>query len=90
MCELDVHTLSMRALTAQQIAAYVAYDQPSGCAGAYKLESRGIALFDRIEADPRTADDTAIVGLPLMLLCELLRRFGVDVLDAGPGPRTRV
>ena len=55
---------------AQQIAA-----------GAYVLERRGIALFERIEADPETADDSAIVGLPLMKLLALLRRFGWDVLN---------
>lgn len=82
--DLDVHTLTMRPLTRAQLAGYVARDRPLDCAGSYRFEARGIALFERIEADPDTADDTAIVGLPLMKLCRLLRRFGVDVLSAGP------
>ena len=78
--DVDVHTLHMRTLSRPSLERYVAHDRPLDCAGAYKLECRGIALFERIEADPTTADDTAIVGLPLMKLLALLRRFGADVL----------
>lgn len=78
---VDVHELTMRALSEEQIAAYVAADAPLDCAGSYVLERRGIALFARIVADPETADDTAVIGLPLMKLCRLLRLFGYDVLD---------
>ncbi len=78
---LDIHRMTMRALSEAQIARYVALDQPLGCAGAYMLERTGAALFERVEADPQTADDTAIVGLPMMKLLMLLRRFGVDPLD---------
>jgi septum formation protein len=77
----DVHVLTMRALSPAAIAAYVRADAPLDCAGSYRLEGRGIALFDRIEADPETADDTAIIGLPLMKLCRLLRSFGYDVIE---------
>ena len=77
---LDIHTLTMRTLDRATIEHYVRHDRPERCAGSYRLESRGIALFEHIEADPDTADDTAIIGLPLMKLCELLRRFGMDVL----------
>ena len=78
--DVDMHTLTMRPLGRAELTRYVAYDRPLDCAGAYKLEGRGIALFERIEADPTTADDTAIIGLPLMKLLALLRRAGVDVL----------
>ena len=80
LVDLDVHTLVMRSLSRAAIERYVAHDMPLDCAGAYKLEQRGIALFERIEADPVTADDTAIIGLPLMKLLGLLRRFDVDLL----------
>jgi septum formation protein len=61
----------MRALDAASIARYVAADRPLDCAGSYKLEARGIALFERLEC----ADHTAIVGLPLVALTlELVRR----------------
>ena len=78
--DVDIHTLEMRALSRAVLERYVAHDSPLDCAGAYKLEERGIALFKRIEADPDTADDTAIVGLPMMKLLALLRRCGLDVL----------
>lgn len=78
---LDTHRMTMRALSEAQIARYVELDQPLGCAGSYMLERTGAALFARVEADPETADDTAIVGLPMMKLLMLLRRFGVDPLD---------
>lgn len=83
---VDVHFLTMRALPEELLAAYVRADRPLGCAGSYLLERRGIALFERIEADPETADDTAIIGLPLMKLCRLLRGFGYEVLAAGTFP----
>jgi predicted house-cleaning NTP pyrophosphatase (Maf/HAM1 superfamily) len=46
------------------------------CAGAFKLESLGIALVRRIEGD----DPNALIGLPLVSLTELLEQFGVSVL----------
>jgi septum formation protein len=78
---IDIHTLTMRRLDRRLCEAYVAHDAPLECAGSYRLESRGIALFDRIEADPETADSSAVVGLPLMKLCGLLRRFGWEPLE---------
>jgi len=82
-CEtaVDVHVLTMRDLSPATLRRYVETDQPLDCCGAYMLDRRGIALFERIEADPETADDTAIIGLPMMKLLAVLRRFGVDVLD---------
>jgi septum formation protein len=82
--DLDVHELTMRDLSDAVIEAYVAADQPLDCAGSYVLERRGVALFERIVADPAFADDTAIVGLPLGKLCGLLRTFGYDVLSDPP------
>ena len=78
--DVDIHTLTMRPLGREALARYVAHDTPLDCAGAYKLERRGVALFDHIEADPTTADDTAIIGLPMMKLLKLLRDAGYDVL----------
>lgn len=78
--DVDVHTLTMRPLDPGQIAAYVALDAPLDCAGSYVFERRGVALFERVEADPETADDTAIIGLPLMKTLRLLRRLGYDLL----------
>ena len=79
--DVDIHTLTMHSWTRPQLEAYVAHDKPLQCAGAYKLEQRGIALFERIQADPQAADSSAVVGLPLMKLVGLFRRLGVEVLD---------
>ena len=71
----DVTTLWMRALGRVEIARVVAADRPIDCAGGYKLEGRGIALFERIES----ADQAAIVGLPLIALTTILRGFGYRI-----------
>ncbi len=66
--------LTMHALDPAFIDRYVELDQPIGSAGGYLFEGRGIGLFD----DVRGGDDSAIVGLPLMSLCRLLRQAGID------------
>ncbi len=71
----DVTHLTMRPLSAEQIARYVAADDPVDCAGSYKLERLGIALFERIES----ADHTAIVGLPLLALTSMLIEVGIVI-----------
>jgi septum formation protein len=71
----DVTRLSMRPLTAAQIERYVAADAPLDCAGSYRLEARGITLFDRIDS----ADHTAIVGLPLIAVTSMLASLGFAV-----------
>ena len=71
----DLTTLVMRPLTRAAIERYVTADQPLDCAGAYKLESRGIALFERIE----TEDHTAVTGLPLVALASILIRLGFEL-----------
>ncbi len=72
---VDVTTLTMRQLGPAELAKYVDFDEPFDCAGSYKLESLGIALFASIE----TADHTAITGLPLIALVSQLRDLGVKV-----------
>ena len=67
--------LTMRPLSAEQIARYVAADRPLDCGGSYRLESLGIALFSRIES----ADHTAIVGLPLLALTTMLGEIGIVI-----------
>lgn len=72
---VDVHRMTLRSLGAAEIERYVAAEQPLDCCGAYKIESFGIALFERIEGD----DFTAIPGLPLIALGRLLRESGFEV-----------
>ena len=68
----DVTTLKMLPLARDQIERYVTADQPLDCAGSYKLEARGIGLFESIQS----ADHTAITGLPLLAVAGLLRSLG--------------
>ena len=71
----DIAKLTMRHLDDDAIARYVAADRPLDCAGAYKLENGGIALFERIACD----DHSAIVGLPLIWLAGVLSRVGYRI-----------
>lgn len=71
----DVTRLWMRRLDVAEIERYVAADDPIACAGSYRIESLGVALFARIESD----DHTAIVGLPLMQTSAVLRELGFAV-----------
>lgn len=75
LAHTDITRLTMRPLTRSQLERYVAADQPLDCSGAYKLEKRGIALFERIES----ADHNAIVGVPLMWLAGTLAQLGYAV-----------
>lgn len=71
----DRTRLTMRPLSEAEIARYLAHDRPFDCAGAYKLECQGIALFDQITS----ADHTAITGLPLLALSRILRTYEFEV-----------
>ncbi|ASM24526.1 MULTISPECIES: Maf family protein [Serratia] len=74
LCEpFHVH---FRALSEAEIAAYVRLEQPLNCAGSFKSEGLGIALFDRLEGrDPNT-----LIGLPLIALLAMLRAEGINPL----------
>lgn len=73
--DLDATTVRFRALSDLEIARYVDAEQPFDCAGSFKSEGLGIALFDAIE----TRDPTALVGLPLIATARLLRQAGFQV-----------
>ncbi len=74
LCEpFHVH---FRALSEAEIAAYVRLEQPLNCAGSFKSEGLGIALFDRLEG----RDPNALIGLPLIALLEMLRAEGINPL----------
>ena len=72
---VDVTRLSMRPLTRAQIERYVEADAPLDCAGSYKLEARGITLFERVASE----DHSAVTGLPLIALTSMLARLGYPV-----------
>jgi septum formation protein len=70
--------VSFRALSDDEIEHYLRTEQPYDCAGSAKCETLGIALLDAIDSD----DPTALVGLPLIRTCQLLREAGLDPLQA--------
>lgn len=73
----DIPTVvHIRKLTDAQIEAYLKKEQPYDCAGSAKSESLGIALMERMDSP----DPTALIGLPLMTLTNMLMNEGVDVL----------
>jgi 7-methyl-GTP pyrophosphatase len=74
---LDLTRVRFRTLGADQIARYVALDEPFDCAGSFRSESLGIALFEAVES----GDPTALVGLPLIWLAGALRAAGLDPLE---------
>ena len=69
-------TVRFRALGDAEIERYLRLEEPYDCAGSAKCETLGIALLEAIESD----DPTALIGLPLIQTCALLRAAGVDPL----------
>ncbi len=65
-----------RALEEREIERYLRLEEPYDCAGSAKSEALGIALLESIDSD----DPTALIGLPLIRTCELLRAAGLDPL----------
>ena len=66
-----------RTLSEPQIAYYLEYDQPFDCAGSFKCESLGIAILKSVTSN----DPSALIGLPLIALTEMLFRAGLSPLE---------
>ena len=75
-------TVRMRELSDAEIERYLRAESPYDCAGSAKIETLGIALVESVASD----DPTALIGLPLIRTCELLRRAGIDPLGEPAGP----
>jgi len=69
---IDTTRVTFRALDAATIERYVARESPLDCAGGFKSEGLGITLCDAIDS----GDPTALIGLPLIRLCAVLRSVG--------------
>ena len=78
---LDHHVeqffVRFRSLSEKTVENYLRRDQPYDCAGSFKSEGLGIALFSAMSGD----DPTGLQGLPLIALTSMLREAGLDVLD---------
>lgn len=68
--------VQFRSLSPSQIDAYLDREQPFDCAGSFKSEGLGVLLFEHIHSrDPNT-----LIGLPVMLLRDMLADFDIDLL----------
>ncbi|WGZ92442.1 MAG: Maf family nucleotide pyrophosphatase [Candidatus Thiothrix putei] len=78
--QLDVvpFAVDFRELSDAEIDSYLRKDQPYNCAGSFRSESLGITLFKRMQGD----DPTALMGLPLIRLSQMLKQAGVNLLAA--------
>lgn len=75
-CEVVPFDVVFRKLTLEQIENYLTREQPYQCAGSFKSEALGIALFERLEGE----DPNSLIGLPLIRLVRMLENEGVKVL----------
>jgi septum formation protein len=72
---VDTTRVTFRMLDDATIERYVDRESPLDCAGGFKSEGLGIALCDSIDSD----DPSALIGLPLIRLCAILRRVGFEI-----------
>lgn len=68
-------SVQFRSLSLAEIERYVALDQPLHCAGSFKCESLGISLFQQMNG----TDQTTLMGLPMIQLCNILRQLGLQI-----------
>jgi len=76
-CELAQVKVLFRNFSDQALQHYLHAEQPYDCAGSAKSEGLGIVLLERID----NQDPTALVGLPLLLTCRLLRAAGMSLYE---------
>jgi len=74
---VDRTEVLFRRLDDAALERYVQLESPLDCAGSFKSEGLGVALFERISSE----DPTALVGLPLIFVAEALRKLGADPLS---------
>lgn len=80
---VDTYSVQFRDLADAEIARYVELEQPFDCAGSFRVEGLGITLFSALEGK----DFNSLIGLPLLSLCEMLRKAGLNPLAPAPaGP----
>lgn len=71
--EVVPYTVHFRELDSERIRRYVDLEQPLSCAGSFKSEGLGVALFASMDG----SDPSALIGLPLITLVTMLAREGV-------------
>ena len=74
---VDRTEVLFRRLDDAALERYVRLESPLDCAGSFKSEGLGVALFERISSE----DPTALIGLPLIFVADALRKLGADPLS---------
>ena len=74
---VDRTEVLFRRLDDAALERYVRLESPLDCAGSFKSEGLGVALFERISSE----DPTALIGLPLIFVADALRKLGADPLN---------
>jgi len=74
---VEKYQVKFKALTTDQIQAYLIKETPYNCAGSFKSEAFGISLFERMIGD----DPNSLIGLPLIQLIKMLNNEGIDILS---------
>lgn len=74
---VDAYEVTFRTLNNTEIESYLLKEKPYDCAGSFKSEGLGIALFEEMKGD----DPTSLIGLPLISLTRLLKNVGISVLN---------
>ena len=72
----EVYTVHFRQYSDEELQNYIRLDQPYDCAGSFKVECTGIALFTHLHGD----DPNTLIGLPLIRLIQFLANEGISVL----------
>lgn len=75
-CRLVTTAVTFRKLTPSMIENYLNKEQPYQSAGSFKSETLGSALIEKFHGD----DPTAMIGLPLITLCDMLEKVGIAVV----------
>lgn len=75
--QLSEYQVYFRKLEHTEIEHYIDLESPLNCAGSFKCEGLGVALFRKMEGD----DPNSLIGLPLISLCDMLRQHGVNPLS---------
>ncbi|WP_105104572.1 Maf family protein [Microbulbifer pacificus] len=76
----ETFRVHFRKLDTNEIRRYVELDRPLDCAGSFKAEGLGIALFEKMEGN----DQNTLIGLPLIRLIDLLKQHQLDPLNYAP------
>lgn len=75
-CRLVTTAVLFRQLTQNMIENYLLKEKPYHSAGSFKSETLGVALIEKFQGE----DPTALIGLPLIVLCEMLNQAGISVI----------